>query len=153
MNKYEIDQIWAEAFKIFEDGESLFLTENLEKEAVKVQEKHTEVSSKEGLIREYLEKLLPENWYKLDISDRRMFIHGSDFGESKEGTLKREKVCAMEIWVELFNGEAKQMTPYQAREINDILRRIKGWKAHIKGTGKLRFGNVYGYQRAFVREK
>lgn len=153
MNKYEIDQIWAEAFKIYKDGESLFLTENLEKEAVKVQEKHTEISSKEGLIREYLNKLLPEDWYKLDISDRRMFIHGNDFGETKEGTLKREKVCAMEIWVELFNGDAKQMTPYQAREINDILRRIKGWKAHTKGTGKLRFGNVYGYQRAFVREK
>lgn len=152
MNQYEIDQIWAEALKLWEEGEDLFLAPNIEKEAVKVQAQHTEESSKEGLIREYLNRLLPENWKDLDIGARRLFIHGTDFGENKEGTIQRDKVCAMEIWVELFQGDPKQMTPMQAREINDILRKIEGWKPYSKGTGKLKFGKIYGYQKAFVKE-
>lgn len=148
----EIDQIWAEALKLWKDGESLFLTPDIEKEAVKVQEQHTEESSKEGLIREYLDRLLPENWGDLDFGARRMFIHGTDFGEAKEGAVQRDKVCAMEIWVELFQADPKQMTPVQAREINDILRKIEGWQPYSKGTGKLRFGKNYGLQRAFIRE-
>ncbi|KEI05959.1 hypothetical protein Z954_08710 [Clostridium botulinum C/D str. BKT2873] len=152
MSQDEIDQVWAEALKLWKDGETLFLTQDLEKEAVKVQEQHTEGSSKEGLIREYLDRLLPENWGDLDIGARRMFIHGSDFGEIKEGTVQRDKVCAMEIWVELFQADPKQMTPVQAREINDILRKIEGWQPYSKGTGKLKFGKNYGLQRAFIRE-
>ena len=81
-----------------------------------------------------------------------MFIHDSDFGENKEGTVQRDKVCAMEIWVELFQADPKQMTPIQAREINDILRKIEGWQPYSKGTGKLKFGKNYGLQRAFIRE-
>lgn len=113
---------------------------------------YTTESSKEGLIREYLERLLPKDWGKLDIGARRLFIHGTDFGEVKEGTVQREKVCAMEIWVELFQAEPKQLSPIQAREINDILRKIEGWKEYSNGTGKLKFGRNYGLQRAFIRE-
>ena len=44
------------------------------------------------------------------------------------------------------NAEAK------AREIIDILQSIKGWSPYTKGTGKARFGKLYGPQRAFVRD-
>ncbi|WP_187115136.1 virulence-associated E family protein [Clostridium tyrobutyricum] len=151
MTQNEIDQIWAEALKLWRDGEKLFLTSDLEKEAVRVQEQHTEESSKEGLIREYLDRLLPENWDDLDIGARRMFIHDTDFGKAKEGTIQRDRVCAMEIWVELFQADPKQMTPAQSREINDILRKIEGWQPYSKGSGKLKFGKNYGLQRAFIR--
>lgn len=152
LNQDEVDQIWAEALTLWRNGEGLFLTPDIEKEAVKVQEQHTEESSKEGLIREYLDRLLPKDWGKLDIGARRLFIHGTDFGEAKEGTVQRDKVCAMEIWVELFQADPKQLSPIQAREINDILRKIEGWKEYSKGTGRLKFGRNYGLQRAFIRE-
>jgi putative DNA primase/helicase len=124
----------------------------MEKEAVKKQEHHTEESSKEGMIREYLDMLLPENWADLDVGDRRRFIHGSEFGEPQEGTVKRDKVCALEVWMELFQGDPKPMTQLQSREINDILRKIDGWEAHSTGSGRLRFGKTYGLQKAFVRK-
>jgi predicted P-loop ATPase len=152
MVQAEIDQIWAEALEIWNCGESLYLGADIEKEAIKRQEQHTEESSKEGLIREYLNRLLPENWGDLDVGARRRFIHGSEFGEAEEGTVKRDKVCAMEVWVELFQADPKQMTPIQAREINDILRKLEGWQPYSKGTGKLKFGKMYGYQKAFVKE-
>ncbi|KOF56138.1 phage-like protein [Clostridium sp. DMHC 10] len=152
LSQDEIDQIWAETLTLWRNGEGLFLSPDIEKEAVKVQEQHTEESSKEGLIREYLDRLLPKDWGKLDIGARRLFIHGTDFGEAKEGTVQRDKVCAMEIWVELFQADPKQLSPIQAREINDILRKIEGWKEYSKGTGRLKFGRNYGLQRAFIRE-
>lgn len=152
MTQLEIDQIWAEALEIFKAGENLYLEADIEKEAVKRQDKHTEDSSKDGLIREHLNMLLPENWNELDVGARRRFIHGSEFGVSTEGSFKRERVCAMEIWVELFQADPKQMTPAQAREINDILRKIEEWEPYSKSTGRLKFGKNYGLQRAFVRK-
>jgi hypothetical protein len=152
MVQAEIDQIWAEAYEIFKGGESLYLNPEVEKEAVKRQEQHTEESSKEGMIREYLHMLLPENWADLDIGDRRGYIHGSGFGKDSEGTVQRDKVCAMEIWVELFQGDPKQLTPFLSKEINDVLRKLEDWEAYSGGQGKLRFGKIYGTQKAFVRK-
>lgn len=149
----EVDQVWAEALAIWRAGEALYLDQELEAEAVKLQEMHAEESEKFGLVQEYLELLLPENWANMDIPARREYIHGSDFGEVPRGTMRRDRVCAMEIWVELFNGDPKALTPMQAREINDILRQMPGWRPYTGGTqSRLYFGKHYGRQRAFVRE-
>ena len=152
MTQEEIDQIWVEAKTVWEKGEKLWLDPEMEKEAIIRQEKHTEESAKTGLIQEYLDTLLPENWDDLDIGARRRYIHGTEFGECQEGTVRRDRVCAMEIWVELFEGDPKQLNPMQAREINDILRRLPDWKPYTGGSGKLKFGKLYGLQRAFVRK-
>lgn len=149
LTQYEIDQIWAEAVELWRAGEKLYLTGEEEKEAKRQQEEHSEESAKAGLIEEYLNKLLPEDWYELSITERRNFIHETEFGESREGTIRRDKTCVMEIWVELFSGDPKQLTPMQSREINDILSGIKGWK---KYNSKLRFGKSYGIQRAYIRK-
>lgn len=149
LTEYEINQIWAEAVELWKAGEKLFLTGEEEKEAKRQQEEHSEESAKAGLIEEYLNRLLPEDWYELGIPEKRNFIQGNEFGEPKEGTLRRDKTCVMEIWVELFNGDPKQLTPMQSREINDILSGIKGW---AKYNSKLRFGKVYGVQRAYIRK-
>lgn len=145
----EIDQIWAEAVQLFKNNEPLYLSGEEEKEAQKQQEAHSEESAKAGLIQEFLEILLPEDWYKLDVSQRRNYIQGNEFGDSQVGTIQRTKTCVMEIWVELFNGDPKQLTPIVSREINDILKGLEGWTKYDKG---LKFGKVYGTQRAFVRE-
>jgi putative DNA primase/helicase len=149
LNQYEIDQVWAEAVDLWRAGEKLYLTGEEEKEAKKQQEEHSEESAKAGLIEEYLNRLLPEDWYYLGISEKRNFIQGTEFGESKEGTLRRDKTCVMEIWVELFNGDPKQLTPMQSREINDILTGLKDWE---KAKSSLRFGKSYGKQRAYIRK-
>ncbi len=150
--KAEIHQIWAEAVELWKMGEGLFLEQELEKQAVKIQEKHTEISSMEGLIHEYLEMPLPENWEDLDVAARRSYIHGTNFKEEAIPTKKRDKICAMEIWVELLQGDPKYMKPMNSREINDVLRVLEDWEPYNMGTGKLRFGKNYGCQRAFIRK-
>ena len=113
----ELDQIWAEAVHLYKNGETLFLNAEEEKEAKKQQEEHSEESAKAGLIEEYLETPLPDDWNKRSINDRRLYIQGGDFGEEPKGEIKRDRTCVMEIWCELFGGDPKQLTPLQTLSI------------------------------------
>lgn len=148
LTNYEIDQVWAEAVTLYQDKEPLYLSTVEEKEAQEQQEAHSEESAKAGLIEEYLNRPISDNWYNLSIVDRRNYIHGSDFGDIPEGKTQRNKTCVMEIWCELFNGDPKSLTPIQSREINDILKGLKGWE---KNNAPLSFGKIYGRQRTYIR--
>lgn len=139
-----IDQVWAEAVAFYKEGRTWHLTRAQEKAAILEQEKHTEMNGKQGLIEEFLERLVPENWDSMDIDQRLEFL-GTDFGVTA-GTIKRNKICAIEIWRELFRGDPKTYTYSQAREISHILKSLKGWKA----IGRARIG-PYGMQRAYER--
>lgn len=151
LNKNEINQIWAEALYFYKCGEKLILEGEVEREATLKQEQHLESNSKEGMIREFLNMKLPKSWDKMDIFERRIYI-GEGNGLREEGCIIRDKVCSAEIWVELFGGDMKMFYKGNAREINDILRKIDGWSALKNGAGKLRFGKIYGVQRAFIRD-
>ena len=143
----EIQQIWAEAYIRYITGEKLFMdTKELQKEALEQQEKHRESSEKEGLIIEYLEKLIPENWYDLDLSARRMFLNGSLQGQNQK-LMKRDKVCAYEIWEECFGMDKVRMQRRDSNEIISVMKRIKGWE---RNKDKRKYGS-YGYQRGFQR--
>ena len=140
-----VDQIWAEAVQAYRTGEELYLKDGLARLAMDVQAEHTEESDRAGMVYEYLETLLPENWGSLDISGRRMFLLG-DFNGAK-GTVKRSRVCAIEVWCECFGGDPKQLSNIQAREIRSILDNAEGWKRY---EGLFRFG-IYGRQRSYIR--
>lgn len=149
----DIDQLWAEAKHYFKEGEPLFLPERLEAEMRETQEAHTEESPWSGLVQEYLDTLLPEDWEELDLYDRKEFLSSFDeLTEGKEGTVLRDRVCALEVWCECLGNEAKRFSPMDRREINDILRNMKGWKTYDGNQrGTLRFGKIYGLQRAYMR--
>lgn len=140
----ELDQIWAEAIVLWENGEKIYLTEEQEKLASIEQEEHREVSEKEGLITKYLDTLLPVDWEDWDIYKRRNFLQGSDV---IEGTIKRTRVCAIEIWCECFEKNKADMKKSDSIEINNILNSLKGWSKSQKMT---RF-KEYGKQRFYER--
>lgn len=141
-----VDQIWAEAVIRYKAGEIWYLSEKVEAMARKVQEEHTEINSKYGLIENFLNMLLPKGWESMELDRRLLFLSGG-FGEQEEGTEVRTSVCAIEIWQELFRGDPKAFTQAQAREINNILRQMQGWRSQ----NSVNCG-IYGRQRAFIRE-
>ena len=142
----EIDQIWAEAVMRWRLGEKLHLIGELENEAQNEQEIHREVSTKEGLIIEYLNKPVPEDWPKWGLDKRRMFLNGLSQGDVK--LVQRDRICALEIWCELFEGSPKDFHYADAIEINEIIRSMPEWE---KTVGSLRFGYC-GKQRGFQRK-
>ncbi len=149
----EVDQIWAEAVNAYTLGEPLFLEERLEKEAEKAQKEAMETDEREGLIRDYLETLLPDSWDSMGIYDRRDYLRGEDFVGELEGTSERELVCVLEIWCELFGKDKSTLRRQDAFEINAILRKIEGWAPYNNNkSGVLKFP-IYGNQRAYMREK
>ncbi len=143
----EVDQIWAEAYAYWSMGEPLYLPKEIENLAKDQQEKHRESSGKEGVILDFLERLVPSNWESLDLQKRRIFWNGNMNLEGGVELVPREKVCAAEIWVECFGSELKYMKRSDSTEINNILQCMKGWE-RIKTPR--RFG-VYGQQRGFER--
>ena len=151
LSKDDIDQIWAEAFVYWSEGEPLVLEGALEEEALRIQLSHTEGGELVGLIEEYLDMLLPEDWETMDIYDRRDYV--ANYGDDDHcGSVQRERVCALEIWCEVLGGDRKNLQNAKAREIIDILQSIKGWNPYSKSVGKMRFGKLYGVQRAFIRD-
>lgn len=142
----EVDQIWAEAVMRWRLGESLFLTGEIENAAKAEQESHREVSSKEGIIIDFVDKPVPEDWQKWALDKRRMFLNGTV--EGSVTLVPRDRICALEIWCEAFGGSPKDFRYSESAEINDILRSLPGWEKTPNG---LRFGYC-GYQRGFVRK-
>ncbi len=141
----EVDQIWAEAYTYWALGEELFLSKEVEALAFEQQESHREISGKEGVILDFLEKKIPTNWDQLDLSTRRMFLAGGNRGDTE--LVSRDKVCAVEIWVECFGGDQKYMKRQECTEINNILNTAKGWK---RNKSARRYG-PYGVQRGFEK--
>uniref|UniRef100_A0AAU8AWF1 Virulence associated protein E n=1 Tax=Dulem virus 37 TaxID=3145755 RepID=A0AAU8AWF1_9CAUD len=142
-----VDQIWAETVVRYNSGEQWYLSEEAEAKAREVQAEHTEQNGKQGVVENFLETLVPKNWDERGLDGRLMFYNGG-FGEEEKGTEQRTRVCALEIWAELFKGDMKAYTQAQAREITGMLRQVKGWKFY----GSTYCGKPYGRQRAFVRE-
>lgn len=143
----EVDQIWAEAVVRWRMGEPLFLSGEAEKAALEQQAGHAEMSGKEGIIREFLEKPIPENWDDVSPQMKRQFLNGQ--APVPEGTVlhKRDKICAVEVWVECFGMEPRYMQRRDSIEINAVLADTKGWK---KNKAMRRYGK-YGAQRGFER--
>ena len=103
----EVPQIWAEALACYRLGETLYLdSEELSAAAKAAQEEHALHSAKEGIIREFVEREVPENWDKLDIDARRRYRWGKMTPEGV-GLKKLDRVCAIEIWCEALGGDMK----------------------------------------------
>jgi len=151
LDQATIDQIWAEAVEIWKAGEPLYLEGAAAAEAIEQQKAAMEADERLGLIREYLDRLLPADWETRTIAERQAYFQGGDFGQPEEGTIRRDRVCVSEIWCECFGRNLAAIKRFDMDEIHGLLRQIEGWERYA-GTqsGKLWFG-PYGSQRAYVR--
>jgi len=141
----EVNQLWAEAMQLFKNGENVFFSDQAEELALKEQRKHSETDERRGIIEDYLDARLPEDWDKLDIYERRQHL---DSPAAKEGRL-REVVCMAEIWCECLGKNKEDMSRYNTREINDIMKSLEDWDYHATTKN---FG-YYGKQKYYSRQE
>lgn len=149
-----VDQIWAEAIHLYNEGENLVLTGEAAEQAYKMQQDAMESDDREGIISDYLERLLPAGWNDMDVYQRRSFLGGGEFdAQGVTGTVRRERVCVMEIWVECFGKDRPNIKKADSYEIEGILNKIGGWKKYdANASGKTKFA-LYGVQKTFVRDE
>lgn len=151
LTREEIDQIWAEALYYVNSGEKIYLDSDLDALAQEEQREAMQTDEREGLVREYLDKLLPEDWETMDLAERRGFLRGDAFtGGNREGTIRRNTVCALEIWCECLGRESGAIRRSDSNDIFSMLARI-GWKKAETNSLGMRRLPLYGPQRCFDR--
>ena len=138
-----VAQIWGEAVELYRKGEKLFLPKELERVAREVQETYEEENPLAGVVADYLERLLPVGWDDMDLYARRQWLETAG-----EGTIRRTRVCTMEIWAEALNGNPDKLDRYVGKEIRDIMTKLPEWKQ--QGSKRLTI-RPYGRQRYFER--
>ncbi|MFK7695389.1 VapE domain-containing protein [Paenibacillus sp. HJGM_3] len=122
-----VGQIWAEALHLFKAGESLALDREAAEAAKHEQAAHLEIDPREGIIQE---------WLETPVTD--------EFGAEP---YQRKRVCAAMIWAECLGGKVGAMQKWDARNICDIMRRMPGWR---EVPGRVRVAD-YGQHTAFDR--
>ena len=143
----ERDQIWAEAKTIWQSGEKLYLEGDLIKDAAEAQRDAMEVDERQGMVEEYLETLLPDNWDSMDTYARRSYIADKDAPTSPIGTVRRETVSNAEIWAECFGRNLAELKPTDSYALAALMTRVSGWER----TKVKRRIPIYGEQRLYSR--
>lgn len=154
MSVYDVEQIWAETLVLYAKGEKLYLEGSDVELATNEQADAMESDEREGLVRSYLDTLLPDDWNALSLYERRNYLNGSEFGgESRVGTVERTIVCNMEIWCECFGRDASAMKPADSYAIAGIMKKINGWNKYQGNKNGTSNFPIYGRQRCYEKNE
>lgn len=138
------NQLWAEAVVRYRNGESLYLSEEMEADARNRQTEYNVDCDDPvpGMLDEYLDMLLPADWYAWDVRRRQAYIMQHDpLGEE---SIRRTKVFAGEFLFEALGLTPRDKDyPYKLKQVNKLLKSKKEWECTtIKVAG-------YGAQKGF----
>lgn len=88
--------------------------------------------------------MLPEDWDNKDLFERRTWLE--DKG-SKEGTVKRTRVCIAEVWAECLGKNPSDITRKDSYAISRIMKTNRDWKPAKKAIKFRLYGAQKGYER------
>lgn len=149
MTKEVVEQIWAEVILLAKAGEKLYLDPSLESFAQEEQREAMEQDDREGIVREYLDMLLPDTWDDMDMYRRRDYFRDPTDPTRPEGVRKRMEVSNLEIWCECFGKPKEDIKSSDSYAIAAIMKRLKDWE---KTDVRKRIPG-YGQQRVYIRKK
>lgn len=127
-------------------GESLYPDAEMAEEAEREQEAHRHEDPRKGIIEEFLKQPVPVGWYSMSSITRLSYLSNPKIYTGE--TMLRDKICALEIWVECFHRAKADMTQRESRQINGILSEIL--KTSPSGCGTTcDSGQIMGHNVAF----
>lgn len=142
-----VDQVWAEALHYYREGEQLWL-EGDDAELAKLErEAFTEEDALHGIVQEYVNTLVPENWDSMSPETRYGWLQNNQDDLLAVGTVPINRVCSLQIWVEALGrrkGDHKRM---DLLDISNVLKQLDGWRL-LDGTHRC---GPYGPQKVFER--
>ncbi len=140
-------QFWAEAKEIWKSGEKLYLEGDILEAAEEAQKGAMEADERIGMIEEYLDAPVPENWPEMDLISRRNYLSGCEFGMPERSGKPRDEVSNAEIWCECFGKNLQEMKPSDSYAIAAMMAQADGWER----TTTIRRQPLYGRQRLYRR--
>lgn len=143
-----VDQLWAEAVYLYRAGERLFLDEVQSITAHAERERYVEEDALAGLIEEYLETLVPADWWERSPESRQQWLTDRAHGFVNDGVMQIDRTCSTQIWVEAMGRRVGDSKRVDLLDITNTLKRIPGWKA----TESRQRIPGYGPQLMFIRE-
>ena len=143
----ERDQIWAEAKHIWESGEKLYLDSDMIPAAEAAQRDAMEMDERQGMVEEYLNTPLPENWETMDSYQRRSFIFDKNDPTNPKGIKMRTEVSNAEIWCECLGRNIADLKPVDSYSLATLMTKIDGWER----TKEMKRLVQYGRQRLYRR--
>jgi predicted P-loop ATPase len=125
-----ISQVWAEACHYYRQSESLILPPELDAITEQAQRTAMEPDDRTGIVREFLELLLPpeKEWHELDGWRRHEYCRESAESPRRRGSRRRDFVPNIEIWVECLGKRREDILPKDSYAIASIMKQIFGWE-------------------------
>lgn len=155
LTKEEVAQIWAEALVLYKAGENImYLPPEIDAQAKAKQKEHSAYEVYEGICQKFVETPIPKNWTRMTVLEHQQYYNASeDFKTENHGdTMQRQRVSAIEIWVEGMGKDASTINKMIARRINDSLDAI-GWIKDPTPQRPVGFGSQRGYRRPAPEEE
>lgn len=141
-------QFWAEAKEIWKSGEKLYLEGDILEAAEEAQQSAMEVDERLGMVEEYLNAMLPDDWAKMDLFQRRNFLQGSEFGMPEhKGVHRRTEVSNAEIWCECYGKSLQELKPTDSYSISALMAQLPNWER----TTSIKRQPIYGRQRLYKK--
>lgn len=134
------DKIIREILYLIEEKHDtdLVLPDSIAEEDERIKLSHMEGEEKKELVRMYLDKPRPpeEVWKRVDLDERRKFYDGRWTSEAAmmeeevddSAFLPPERVCTMEILMELFGKQKASISRADVTEVNEIMSGLKDWR-------------------------
>ena len=141
-----ITQVWAEAKIRYQMGEELYLSGDLDAIAQKAQEEHRESAAQEGMIIDFLDRPIPSDWITWPIARRRDYWAGA-VKKDDLTLVPRDRVCAIEVWTELFNKNPADVKKVETAMVNAIISRQPDWKRSTVRCGPYGDNPIKGFIR------
>lgn len=142
-----VAQVWAEAVTLYDAGEQLFLDPVASRVAAAEREGFTEEDALGGLIAEYAETLVPDDWGVRSPESRALWLLDAADGMGEGGSRRIETICTMQVWVEVLQRRRGDHRRADLLDITAALKRLPGWRAR---PGRERVPG-YGPQQVFER--
>lgn len=142
-----IDQLWAEAVHLYRSGERLYLEELESVLAAEEREAFVEEDALSGVVQEYLDTLVPEDWEEMSPDARSLWLQNRADGLVAPGTHRIRRTCSAQVWVEALGRRFGEHKRTDLLEINTVLKGLPGWKA-LPGRSRVA---GYGPQLVFER--
>ncbi|MBF1672622.1 MAG: hypothetical protein HXO65_00180 [Rothia mucilaginosa] len=145
-----VDQVWAEAVALYQQGERPVLSPAEEELAEQARQSHTMEDNLVALISEGLDMPVPEDWERMPMSERLVWLQERDYSErtTKPASKPRSFLTPAAVWVEIMRKGLPDMSLRDQNRITSALVSLTRKGVLVQEEQRQRV-SCYGYQPVF----